>query len=144
MLFHRIALCFVLAGFAPATLWAESSEQSSPELHLELNTISDTGSACRLTFVAHNRTSAEIEQAVFETVIFDNSGSVISLSLFDFRALPLDRPRVRQFDVPGLACDTLGQALINGANTCTVEGAESAICDRSLSLSSRITVELLG
>ena len=128
----------------PIAASAEENEQTSSGLHLELNTVNDTGAACRLTFVANNRTGSDIEEAVFETVIFDRSGNVLSLSLFDFRELPSERPRVRQFDVPGMACEALGQALINGANTCTVDGTQSAVCNDTLSLSSRISVELLG
>ena len=120
------------------------AQDTSGTLSLELNTVKDTGTACRLTFVASNDTGTDIDQAVFETVIFDTSGSVALLSLFDFRELPADRPRVRQFDVPNISCDTLGQALINGANTCTVEGRASDICSGSLTLNSRISVELIG
>lgn len=144
MLVHRIAFVCLLAGTMFLSVLARAEEPQASSIYLELNTVRDTGSACRLTFVANNRTDADIEQAVFETVIFDTAGSVISLSLFDFRELPSDRPRVRQFDVPGITCDTLGQALINGANTCNVSGAESTVCNGPLSLSSRIAVELLG
>lgn len=144
MSFLRVAVLQLLICIAPVAMPAKADEQTHSGLHLELNTISDTGSACRLTFVARNATGKDIEQVVFETVIFDSAGSVLSLSLFDFRALPQDRPRVRQFDVPNITCNTLGQALINGANTCTVEGAESPVCDTAISLSSRIDVELLG
>ncbi len=140
---NRIATGIMLVGALTFPAMGQAEETASA-LHLELNTVKDTGSACRLTFVANNRTGTSIEQAVFETVIFDTSGSVALLSLFDFRELPSDRPRVRQFDVPNISCDTLGQALINGANTCTVSGAASNLCNSSLSLSSRIAVELIG
>ncbi len=126
----------------PAVATAEAPTSSG--IHLELNTVRDTGGACRLTFVAQNQTSQDIDQAVFETVIFDSSGGVLLLSLFDFRDLPLGTPRVRQFDVPGTACSGLGRVLINGANTCSVGGAESDACRSSLSVSSRIDLELLG
>ena len=126
----------------PAIATAEEHARSG--IHLELNTVRDTGGACRLTFVAQNQTGQNIDQAVFETVIFDSSGSVLLLSLFDFRDLPQDTPRVRQFDVPGTACNGLGRVLINGANACSVDGAESDACRSSLSVSSRIDLELLG
>lgn len=134
----------VLSLASPGSVWAQDPSQASGALQIELNALQDTGTACRLTFVAQNRTGFDIEQAVFETVIFDNSGGVVSLSLFDFRDLPTDRPRVRQFDVPGISCDGMGQALINGSNTCSVAASESEICDSALQLSSRLTVELLG
>lgn len=136
------ALCWI--GTAPIAALAQSETENSSRLRLELNALQDIGGNCRLTFLARNETGATINEAVFETVIFDTSGGVMSLSLFDFQDLPADRPRVRQFDLPSVACDALGQALINGASICVVDGADSSICDQSLSLSSRLSVELLG
>lgn len=144
MLFRHFAFAMLCAASVPSTVLAQSTEESQSRLFIELNAIQDVGGACRLTFLARNETRIKIDQAVFETVIFDKSGGVVSLSLFDFRDLPTDRPRVRQFDLPEMACDTVGQALINGANSCVVDGVESSICDESLSLGSRLTVGLLG
>ncbi len=143
MLFRLLAAAVLSAGTLPAQGAAQTAGDA-PQLFMELNAMRDVGGACRLTFVARNATGVAIEQAVFETVVFDTSGGVVSLSLFDFRDLPADRPRVRQFDLPGMACDTVGQTLINGASSCIVEGAESDICDTALMLGSRIEVELLG
>lgn len=129
---------------APAIAQAQSGETTPPGLSLELNAVQDVEGACRITFVAHNNTGAAIDKAVFETVIFDASGAVVRLSLFDFRELPEGRPRVRQFDVPGMTCETIAQTLINGTNTCIANGAESDICSDGLTLRSRITIKLLG
>jgi len=144
MSFHHIAFAVLLAGAVPAVVSAQSAQDAPSGLFLELNAVQDVGGACRLTFLARNGTGVAIDQAVFETVIFDKSGGVVSLSLFDFRDLPADRPRVRQFELPEMACDTVGQALINGASSCVVVGVESEVCDEALSLGSRIAVELLG
>lgn len=144
MPFRHLAFAVLLAGAVPVLALAQSSEDAPSRLYLELNALRDVGGACRLTFLARNGTGVAIDQAVFETVIFDKSGGVVSLSLFDFRDLPADRPRVRQFELPEMACDTVGQALINGASSCVVEGAESAVCHEALSLTSRLAVELLG
>lgn len=144
MLLRPLVLAALFAGAVPVVALAQSSEDATARLSLELNAVRDVSGACRLTFLAQNGTGTTIDQAVFETVIFDTSGGVVSLSLFDFRDLPADRPRVRQFDVPDMTCDSVGQALINGSNSCVAGGAESGICDEALSLSSRISVELLG
>ena len=144
MLDRRLTFGLLMAAALPIVAQAQSAGDAPATLAIELNALQDVGAACRLTFVAQNDTGAEIEQAVFETVIFDTSGSVVSLSLFDFRDLPAARPRVRQFDLPGRACSTVGQALINGASTCKVAGAESDVCRAALTLSSRLDVELLG
>jgi hypothetical protein len=141
-LIHRLIAIALLA--APTIAHAQSAETVPLRLALELNAVQDVEGACRFTFVAKNDTGATIDKAIFETVIFDTSGSVVRLSLFDFRKLPKGRPRVRQFDVPEMTCDSIAQTLINGTNTCIVNGAESDICGDGLMLSSRITVKLLG
>lgn len=144
MTFRRLALAVLLTAALPAVAPAQSADASPPRLTLELNAAQDVGGACRLTFLAENATGAAIDKAVFETVIFDSSGGVVSLSLFDFRDLPENRPRVRQFDLPGRTCAAVGKALINGASSCIVDGAESDVCDTALSLGSRLDMELLG
>lgn len=143
MPFRRLAQAVACACIFPAMALAQAADEPTG-LMLELNTLQDTGNACRLTFLVQNGTGTAIEKAVFETVIFDTSGGVVSLSLFDFRDLPPDRPRVRQFDLPGQDCNAVGRALINGAHSCVVDGAESGICADGLSLRSRSDVELLG
>lgn len=144
MSFRRLALFVLLAGAAPIVAFAQSAGDAQPRLFVELNAVKDVDEACRLTFVARNETETAIDQAVFETVIFDTSGGVVSLSLFNFRDLPAHRPRVRQFDVPAMTCDAVGKVLINGASSCVVGGAESNVCHEALMLESRIPVELLG
>ncbi len=137
-----MALALLVA--VPTLAQAQSDEAEPAGLSLELNAAQDVQGACRFSFVANNNTGAEIDKAVFETVIFDAAGTVVRLSLFDFRDLPQDRPRVRQFDVPGMTCDAISQTLINGASSCVVAGAESDVCSDGLTLSSRITMQLLG
>ena len=144
MSLYRIAFAVLLSGLVPGEVLSQSALDTPSRLSLELNAAQDIDGACRLSFLARNETGVAVDQAVFETVIFDTSGGVSSLSLFDFRDLPADRPRVRQFDLPDLTCDTIGQVLINGASACVVDGAESAVCDTELSLGSRLSVELLG
>lgn len=144
MFARTMAFCVFLTAAISGGSFAQTNDTSQPVLQIELNTLNDVEAACRLTFLAENKTEAEIEQAVFETVIFDGSGGVVALSLFDFRALPLGKPRVRQFDVQGISCSSVGRVLINGASTCTTNGKKNTMCERALSLSSRISVELLG
>ncbi|CUH42783.1 hypothetical protein [Ruegeria atlantica] len=143
MIFRRSALAVVFAAL-PLVAQAQSADEALEGLVLELNTVQDVGQACRLTFVIENNSGAAIDAVSYETVIFDASGSVVSLSLFNFRDLPVDRPRVRQFDLPGMTCGAVGKALINGANTCVVAGSDSQVCHEALKLQSRTDVELIG
>ena len=144
MSLNRLAFVLSVASTVPFASFAQTDQTSSSRLHLELNNLQDIEGACRLSFLAKNETDVAIDKAVFETVIFGADGGVASLSLFDFRELPVDRARVRQFDLPGRACDSIGQVLVNGASSCVVAGTESTMCKEALFLSSRLTVELIG
>lgn len=128
----------------PTAAMSQSVTEAASGLSIELNAAQEVQGACRFTFVAQNDTGSEIDKAVFETVIFDLAGTVVRLSLFDFRDLPQGRPRVRQFDVPGMSCAAISQTLINGTSSCIVQGAESGVCGDGLSLTSRISMKLLG
>ncbi len=111
-------------------------------LAVELNAAEDTGEgaggACRLSFLAENSMEADLSVVVFEVVVLNAQGKVDRLTLLDFQDLPQGRKRVRQFDVPGLGCDNIGQLLINAASTCTGEGMDPAACMKALSVTSRV------
>jgi len=111
---------------------------------IELNTVVEGEGSCTLTFTVINGHPVDIDQLVYETVLFDATGSVNRLTLFDFGALPVGRPRVRQFAVPELACSGLGRILFNGLHTCDATGIEAAACANGLVPSSRVSVEVLG
>ncbi|MFC4671647.1 hypothetical protein ACFO5X_24060 [Seohaeicola nanhaiensis] len=131
-----------LASLALASQ-AMQAQEAAAHLSVELNKQDADGDACRLTFVVTNANPEAIDSAVFETVLFDDTGSVDRLTLFDFGALPPGRARVRQFQVAGLACDRLSRVLFNGASTCTVAGQPSDICAASLEVTSRTETEVL-
>ena len=111
---------------------------------IELNTVSDGEGNCTLTFMVTNGHSVGIDKLVFETVLFDAVGAVDRLTLFDFGALPMGRPRARQFAVPNLACERLGRVLFNGLHTCEATGLEARACADGLVPTSRVEIEELG
>lgn len=123
---------------------AFAQEAAKPDLTVELNTMADANGGCQLTFVAKTGFSKGINQIILETVLFDKAGTVNRLTLFDFGAIPADRPRVRQFIVPELTCGNLSQILINGINTCEVPGKNADACASGMSVTSRTDVELIG
>ncbi len=130
------ALMSLIAVQAPA-------QEAEEKLTVELNAQGSTEAGCLLTFMVTNSFAEDIDTAVFETVLFTKAGQVERLTLFDFGNLPAGRPRVRQFQVDGLQCDTLGQVLINGASACKVGGADSALCNAP-DLRSRTETEVVG
>lgn len=114
------------------------------KISVELNAAQTTEGACTLTFLITSGLEQQVDRAVYETVLFDTSGQVNRLTLFDFGALPPARPRVRQFAVPQMTCEQLGGVLFNGANTCEGAGVAASVCDTGLVPTSRTAIEVLG
>lgn len=139
-LMRACALALLITG--PAL--SQTAPDSPGHITLELNTAEQVDDACRLSFVIHNTHATDIAQAVFEAVMFTTTGGVDRLTLFDFGTLPAARMRVRQFMVPGLECASLGQLLINGAETCAGEGVSTDFCTTGLELRSRTGIEVVG
>lgn len=136
----RRAIFALICIALPSLVHAEEE----PKLSMELNATDTVENACRLTFVLQNALDQDIDALRAETVLFSSDGQVVLLTIFDFGILPVNRPRVRQFQVPGRDCDSLGQVLVNGLDTCTIGGAASDMCQSSLTLSSRVRIELEG
>lgn len=116
------------------------AQDAGGSLSLELNRVDTLEGACRLTFLAENGLGMVLQALSLETVLIDAEGRVERLTLFEFGALPDGIPRVRQFDIPGLACDGLGRVLINGVAECSV----GAACAEKLELFTRTDVEVVG
>ena len=151
---HALAVAAVLAAFLapPAAAQDAAPEGDAGALALELDGLLQVEGACRLTFQARNGLGAGIGALVIEAVALGGGGGVERIALFDFRDLPADRLRVRQFDLPDMDCGAVGAVLVNGVQACeAAEGGagaapalDPAACARALSVSSRTDVELLG
>lgn len=135
---------FLVVSPAPVIAQQEGAVAAAPSISIELNSINARDGVCELTFFLSNTTDTDINALVLETVLLTKEGGVDRLTLFDMREVPTGRPRVRQFNVPDLDCDALGQVLINGVATCDGSGLTPAMCSGAMTLSSRIDVEVLG
>jgi len=118
------------------------ADEAGASLSLDLNTAENVDGACRLTFMVENTLTHDLTALAYETVVITTAGEVERLTIFDFGAVPAGRPRVRQFDLTGISCDTIGRLLINGASACA--GATPDACIDALKLESRTKQELVG
>jgi hypothetical protein len=142
MVMRKVTIPAAILSAALAT--GAAAQEEAPALQVELNRAVAVEGACRLTLVATNRLGADLDQVVFETVLFTRDGAVERLTLLDLGALPAGRPRVREFDMTGLGCDDLGRVLFNGVDTCAGSVDEGA-CAAGLNIESRIErVEVIG
>ncbi|PLS21304.1 hypothetical protein [Neptunicoccus cionae] len=137
-----LAPLFLLPHMALAE--TATSETAENTLAIELNAAESIDGSCKLTFVLTNSLGSPLDKLVYEAVLFDTSGKVDRLTLFNFGSLPVKRARVRQLVVPGAQCDGLGRVLFNGANACEGEGVDPAACDAGLEPSTRTEIEVVG
>lgn len=119
-----------------ALLPVVGNAQERPRLGLTLAGADQVGDACRLSFLAENGLGVALSALTLEAVVFTRQGGVERLMLLEFRDLPKDKSRLRQFDLTGTDCGALGQILINGADQCA--GAPEGHCIAALVPGSRV------
>lgn len=140
----RSACRAIILGLAIVASPARSQTSAQPTLSLDLNAAEQTGQACRLVFVANNASGKSIAEMTLETVLFDTAGKVNRFAVFDFKALPAGKTRVRQFDLPDTQCSAVGRILINGAASCKGEGLTGTECIDQLDVKSSTKTEISG
>jgi len=134
----------LVIGLSIAATAVHAQEQSQPSLSIDLNATQQLEQACRLVFVATNKTGTSIEEMSFETVLFDTAGTVDRFALFDFKDLPVGKTRVRQFDLPETQCSDIGRILINGSASCKGQSFKGTECMDHLDLKSSSKTEIVG
>jgi hypothetical protein len=120
------------------------AQENTVGLSIELSAAEEQDGTCLMSFVAQNNHPQDIDSAVFETVLFGESGQVARMTLLDFEQLPAGRLRVRQFRFDGMACTAISRILINGAETCTSTNLNANACTDDLKLITRVKTELIG
>jgi hypothetical protein len=120
------------------------AQENTAGLSIELSAAEEQDGTCLMSFVAQNNHPQDIDSAVFETVLFGESGQVARMTLLDFEQLPAGRLRVRQFRFDGMSCTAISRILINGAETCTGTDLNANACTDDLKLITRVKTELIG
>lgn len=145
------------AGFVPALLVSafsgaaladnampptEGATASSAALSVELNALAPSQKGCLMTFVARNGMKVALEKLSFELALFNQKGVVDRITVLDFRDLPVNKVRVRQFDMPGVPCDSITRIIVNDTPVCA--GPTAGECMRNLSTRSQLSVPFEG
>lgn len=133
-----IGLISILCAVLPTISFGQDAH-----LGVELNKVAQVKESCEMTFLVQNSTQAQVDNLILETVIFDTSGQVFTLTLFDFGATPAQARRVRQFQLAGTQCVELGQILVNGINQCESAESDSA-CASPIQVTSRTAITVLN
>lgn len=134
------------AMLSAVALGSVAAQETAPAkgLEVELNALAASQKGCLFTFLANNGMPQNVTKVSFEFVIFNDKGTVERLALLDFRDLPAGKSKVRQFDVPGIACENVKNLLINDAPVCEGDGLEKGRCMDGIVTRSKATAGLEG
>ena len=119
------------------------SAGDGPVLGIELNNAEQTGEACRLSFMFTNKLDTDLAKLSMQIVVFDRQERIRSLVTLSAGALPRDRHRVRQFDLPKTACTDVARILLNDLPVCEGDALDPAGCMSRLETSNRSDIEFI-
>ena len=123
--------------------------QEAPPLTLELNkleTVAASGTAtagCRAYLVANDPEGGPKFDALrLDLVLFGTDGVIARRIALDVGPVQPGRTQVRPFELRDLACDSIGQILVNDALICKVGGADQTDCLDKVKTASRVSTKL--
>ena len=139
----RFAAAAAIAALIPVAVLAQDSPEAAPaqtdasaedaakddagKIVLELNNASDAeGGACRMTFVATNRSGSGFDAASWQVGIFDAEGIVRSILVLEFGALTDGKTKIVLFDLPGRGCADISRVVVNDVAQCRPAGGAEA------------------
>jgi hypothetical protein len=124
-------------GLALLMWWpVQSSIGAAAEnpIRIELNTMENVQSSCRLSFVIENKGEAPIETLKLDLAVFGREGTIQRRLIIELGPVRGSKTIVRAFDVEG-DCGQIGSVLVNDVTACA-PGDPGTCLDR-LTLSSR-------
>ncbi len=140
----RISAAFAVTALMAAPAALAQDQADAPEILLELNTATDgANGSCLLTYVATNRTDQELSQLSYQVGIFDASGIVTRLVVFEFGAFSQGRTKIIQFDMGGTPCNNISRIVVNEVAACTLatDASPAGFCIDALTTSSRTAIQ---
>ena len=119
---------------APAQTAAADPVDDSGKISLEMNNATDTPEgACRMTFVAANRSGTGFARTGWQVGIFDAAGIVRSILVLEFGDLADGKTKIVLFDLPGRPCSDISRVIVNDVAFCQPEGgAETEVASQCL------------
>jgi hypothetical protein len=145
VLVYAPLLAWLAVGvFNPATMGAEDpDEPANGVIAVELNRADPVPNGCRLSFVIRNRTPHAFASLQWDLVFFDRDDLIAGRTAAEAAPLPKGKTSMKQYDIPGLACERLRRVLLNDVMRCDTAGGGNVPLDclRLMVLSSRAGIQ---
>ena len=135
-----VTVTFCLFASTGGSAVAQDTGAAAGGIELELNNAQDADGACRISYLASNKTQQAFERIAYDFVVFDDAGKVSRLLVLDFGQLPVGKSKVVQFDLSNQACKSISRLLINDVSECSVAGGTSDLCMQGLKTNTRTDI----
>jgi len=106
-------------------------------INVELNKLEPVDSACRAYLVTQNLSDQTFNSLKLDVVMFDAQGIVAKRLAVQIAPMPAGKTSLKVFDIADLACDKIGQLLLNNVLECTVAPAAAVDDDTAASQATR-------
>ncbi|CAN7371746.1 hypothetical protein LJR251_002201 [Rhizobium rhizogenes] len=136
------AMASCVPAFAEDAVAAPVPATNAQKLNVELNALAPSQKGCMMTFVAENELATPISKISFELAFFNDKNAVDRVTVLDFRDLPIGKKRVRQFDMPGVKCESVSRIIVNDTPVC--DGPAAGECKAALTTRSQLSVPFEG
>lgn len=116
---------------APSVSSGAPAPVPAPPITLELNKLEPLGQGgCRAYVVVANPDARAIQRFNVDLVLFGGDGIIARRIGLDLAPLPARKTSVLLFDLEGLACNDLGQVLVNDVLVCQIDGDSETPADQ--------------
>lgn len=128
MISRFLWICLVASLAVGPAAQAQSPAPASTGLTIELNKFEAQDKSCRAYFVIDNPGDRAFQALKLDVVLFQTDGVIGRRVTVDLAPLKAAKRTVQQFDFEGLACDKLGNVLVNDVVECKSEAGPVADC----------------
>jgi hypothetical protein len=128
------SMCLFALGVLPAS--AQSPVPASTGVTIELNKFEPQEKSCRAYFVIDNPGDKAFQVLKLDLVLFQPDGVINRRVAIDLAPLKAAKRTVQQYDFEGLACDKVGNVLVNDVVECKAEAGAVADCLGSMTFKS--------
>ena len=128
---------------AIALIASSSAFAQAGGIEVELNKLEPVDGACRAYLVTQNLTDARFDAVQLDVVMFDNDGIVARRLAVQIGPMPKNKTSIKVFDIKDLACQDIGQLLLNDVIECRDDSGARDDCLSLLSVSQRGNVPFI-
>jgi hypothetical protein len=128
--------------FLASILFASALHAEPAGVTVELNKLEPQGTGCRAYLVVNNESATQYQTLKLDLVLFQPDGVIGRRFAIDLAPLKPSKRAVKLFDLDGVACDKIGNFLINEAVECKTDTGPVNDCLAGITVKSLTSVQL--